>query len=220
MVTVQRVAEQRMVLHHIGWDTYEALMRDYADRSAPRFTYDRGELEIVSPLAIHERYTRCIEMFIAAVVDRIGADTEELGSTTFKREDLQRGFEPDACVYLRNAPLVLGKDQFDLRVDPPPDLVVEVDITHSSIYKLPIFASFGVPEVWRYDGEQVEMLLLTGENYARIDQSQVLPGVSAAALTDLLRDSAGLTSRAWRRRVRAWAEHLPAGPDSNSAVPG
>jgi Uma2 family endonuclease len=63
------------------------------------------------------------------------------------REDLACGFEPDACFYLDHADAIAPDRPLDLAVDPPPDLVVEVDITRSSLDKFPIYAALGVPEV-------------------------------------------------------------------------
>jgi len=100
MAVAQSVQEQRIILYNIGWDTYEGLLRDHANTSAPRFTYDRGTLEIMSPLPEHERFNRAIQLLVPIVVEEMGAEVYSLGSTTFNREDLLRGFEPDSCFYL------------------------------------------------------------------------------------------------------------------------
>lgn len=218
MAAVLETQEQRTILRHVSWETYEWLMLDYADSSAPHFTYDRGTLEIMSPFPLHERYCRFIEMLVQAVADRLDVDQDSLGSTTFKRADLQRGFEPDSCFYFQNGPLVRGKDRLDLRVDPPPDLVVEIDITHSSLDKLSIFGAFGVPEVWRYDGERLQILLREGDAYIDGTRSRIVPALTAAALTDILRGSSEIRASSWRRRVRAWAETLPVAPSSGSSA--
>src|SRR5581483_8773664 len=101
MVTVQRPQERRLVLYNIGWDTYERLLRDHANASAPRFAYDRGTLEIMSPLPEHERLNRAIQLLVPVIAEEIGVELDSLGSTTFNREDLQRGFEPDSCFYVQ-----------------------------------------------------------------------------------------------------------------------
>ena len=90
-----------------------------------------------------------------------------VGSTTFRREDLERGFEPDACFYVQNEEHVRGKPRIGLNVDPPPDLVIEVDITSPPLDKLPIYAQIDVPEVWRCDGERLTIFELGGEAYAQ-----------------------------------------------------
>lgn len=208
MAITQSVPERRMVLYNVGWDTYERLLRDHANSSAPRFTYDRGTLEIMSPLPEHERFNRAFQLLLPVLAEELGVELYSLGSTTFNREDLQRGFEPDSCFYVQNMSRVWGKNRIDLHVDPPPDLVVEIDITHPSLDKLPIYAQLGVPEVWRYDGQRLEMLLLELGQYVESPRSKAFPAVDVATLTALLPDSVGVGDIAWIQRVRAWARSL------------
>src|SRR3954462_13121446 len=160
METLKGSAEHRVILHNTSWETYERLLADNENNSAPRFTYDRGELEIMSPSPEHEKFNRRIAQLVLAVSDELGIEAEDLGSTTFRREDLARGFEPDSCFYIQNEERIRGKGRIDLTVDPPPDLVIEIDITSPSFSKLPIYAQIGVPEVRRYDGERMTILVL------------------------------------------------------------
>jgi Uma2 family endonuclease len=204
METVNSPAEQRVVLHNIGWDTYERLLADHENNSAPRFTYDRGELEIMSPSPEHEKFNRRIAQLVLAVAEELGIEAEDLGSTTFRREDLERGFEPDSCFYIQNEELVRGKDRIDPAVDPPPDLVIEIDITNPSFSKLPIYAQMGVPEVWRYDGERMTILTLEASDYAEITESIVLPPVTSGVLTDFVEKSNTTTRTVLLKRVREW----------------
>jgi Uma2 family endonuclease len=205
MLTVSSPAEERTILHHVSWKTYECLLEDFADSSAPRFTFDRGTLEIMSPREEHERSNRTIALLVEVVTEERGLEIDSLGSTTFKREDVGRGFEPDSCFYLQNAERVRGKDRIDLRIDPPPDLVIEIDITHSSLDKLPIYAQFGVPEVWRYNGQALRILVLEEGAYHERDESLVLPGLDGATLTGFVAARKTLKRPAWLRSVREWA---------------
>ncbi|MEW6211336.1 MAG: Uma2 family endonuclease [Acidobacteriota bacterium] len=205
MATVLNASEQKIILHNVRWETYASLLADHLDQSAPRFTYDRGELEIMSPSSQHEKYNRAISLFVEVLAEELNIDIENLGSTTFNREDLERGFEPDSCFYIQNEPLVAGKPRIDLSVDPPPDLVIEIDITSPSIDKLPIFAHLGVPEVWRCDGNRVSILHLENDAYRERDESPVLPRVTAALLTEFLEDSKTMKRTVWLRKLRAWA---------------
>ena len=125
------------------------------DGAAPRLTYDRGTLGIMSPSSEHERYNRAVAQIVEELAAELDVDMDSLGSTTFRREDIDRGFEPDSCLYVRNAPRVRGKKRIDLAADPPPDLVIEIDITSPSLNKFPVLAHVGVPEVWRFDGERL-----------------------------------------------------------------
>lgn len=210
MQTVQAQPEQRMILSNISWETYERLLADHEDSSAPRFTYDQGMLEIMSPNPEHEVTNRRIAQLVLVIGEETGMVVADFGSTTFKREDLERGFEPDSCFYIQNEERVRGKKRLDLTVDPPPDLVIEVDITSPSLAKFPIYARLGVPEVWRYDGEKLSIHGLEEDaGYAEIQRSSVLPTLTADVLTKFIHRSDSLDWLAWVREVRAWVKDLP-----------
>jgi Uma2 family endonuclease len=208
MVTTESPPEQRMVLYHVSWDTYERLLHDYEQCSSPRFTYDRGILEIMSPFSEHEAFGRFLDFVLAAWADATDTLVRITGSTTYKREDLQRGFEPDSSYYIQHEAAVRGKERIDLRVDPPPDLVVEIDITHSSLDKLSIYAQVGVPEVWRYDGTRLHLLVLQEGAHAASTVSRVMPPMTADALLTLLQGVAMQDGATWLRRAQAWARSL------------
>jgi Uma2 family endonuclease len=205
METVKGRADQRVILHNISWETYERLLDERGDSSAPRLTYNRGVLEMMSPSPEHEKFNRRIAQLVLAVAEELGIEAEDLGSTTFRREDLERGFEPDSCFYIQNEEQVRGKDRIDLAVDPPPDLVIEIDITSPSFSKLPIYAQIGVPEVWRYDGERMTILVLEGSDYAETTESIVLPPVTSNVLTDFVEKSKSMKRTAWLEEVREWS---------------
>jgi Uma2 family endonuclease len=210
--------EHRILLPNASWGTYVRLLAEREERRSPRFFYDRGLLEIVSPSAEHDRISRVVAALVELLAEEADTDVENVGSTTFKREDLSRGFEPDECFYFggnagRVRELVADKGNLDLDSgDPAPDLVVEVDITSPSLDKLPIYARLGVPEVWRHDGERLVVFLTDeasaggeGSYYAAAPESAFLPGATGDALTRLVAEGLTLDRRVWRRRVREWA---------------
>lgn len=208
--------EGRVALRNVGWETYELLVEEDPGRSAPRFFYDRGVLEIVSPSFEHETMADVIASLVKELAVELEIDVVGAGSTTFKREDVSRGFEPDASFYFsENAAKVRGKRRISLDAgDPPPDLVVEVDITSPSATKLPIYARLGVAEVWRHDGDRLAILGLQQEAeegyYAEIPESASLAParVPGESLTRFVEE--GLTSErpAWTHRAREWAREL------------
>lgn len=200
--------EGRIVLHGISWQTYETILEDLADRSVPHLTYDRGELEIMSPTALHENIARKIDAIVTLIALELEIDVGSLGSTTFKRYDLQCGFEPNSCFYSRNEALIRGKKEINLTVDPPPDLVVEIDITRSSFDKQDLFAQFGIPEVWRHDGRELEILQLRGGSYVKTETSSVLPFITRQLLTDFIAQSLTLSPLDWMNNVREWARQV------------
>lgn len=202
-------AEQRIVLHGISWETYESLLSDHEDKSAPRFTYDRGTLEIMSPSPAHERTNRRLSQLVLEICAARDLEAEDFGSTTYKREDIERGFEPDSCFYIENEPLVRDKDRLDLEVDPPPDLVVEIDVTSFSLDKLPLYAGIRVPEVWRYEDAKLEILRLDSGSYRKSAESKCLAGIRADALTDLMQKRKSLRRTEWLKKIREAARKNP-----------
>ena len=206
MSTVLSSPEARVILHNISWSLYEQLLAAHEEKSSPHFVYDRGELEITVLSYEHEELNRLLDNCIALIAMEWNIEYRDAGSTTFKREDLERGFEPDSCFYVQHAEQIVGKKRLDLTVDPPPDLVIEIDITHSSLDKLSIFAAVGVPEVWRYDGERVRILALVDDSYVEREQSLAFPALRSAHLVELLAASQQMPRTAWLRHVRAWAQ--------------
>jgi Uma2 family endonuclease len=207
MATVLSAPEQRVVLN-VSWETYESLLADHLDCSSPRFTYDCGVLEIMSPSSEHEKINRCIALLVDVLAEELDLDVENLGSTTFRREDLKRGFEPDSCFYIQNVERVRGKKKIDLTIDPPPDLVIEIDITSESLNKLPIYAKLGVPEIWRYQSARLIILTLADNSYSESDESLVLPGVTGQAIFSFVADSQSLKRPEWLKNLRAWARGI------------
>lgn len=205
MVTVLSPPEQRVTLHNVSWETYVRLLADLHDSSAPRMTYDRGTLEIMSPSSEHERYNRTAAQIVEELAVEMDVNIDSLGSTTFRREDIDRGFEPDSCFYIRNVAHVRGKKRIDLSTDPPPDLVIEIDITSPSLDKFPIFAQVGVPEVWRFDGNKLTIYELAGGDYLERDASVAFPAVTAADITGFIKESETMARPEWVRKLRAWA---------------
>lgn len=200
----QVAAEQRVLLSPVSWATYERLLADLAQQSSIRLTYDQGTLEIMSPLPEHEEYNRTLALLVEVLAEERGIDVRNLGSTTFRRENLSRGFEPDSCFYIQYEAQISGKTTIDLTVDPPPDLIIEVDITSRSLNKFPIYAQVGVPEIWRYNGQQVRISLLTATGYQDSESSHALPLLTDTILTDFLARSKVLKRTALLREFRAW----------------
>lgn len=193
--------EQRVVLDDVPWDVYESLLGDHHTR----LTYDRGVLELMSPGETHERLARRIGYLVAALVDVWGLDLEDLGSTTFKEPAWERGFEPDACFYIGDAAGVRAGGGTDARRPPAPEIVVEIDISRTSIDKLPVFSQFGVPEVWRHDGRDATILGLEDGVYRLAEVSRALPPLTADVLSRLLERGLDSPRRRWLEDIRAWA---------------
>jgi Uma2 family endonuclease len=199
------IGEKRVTLYCADWDGYRAIASALAERRSARLTFDRGVLEVVMPLEIHEFARAMFEVFVRALVMELGMDLKTMGSTTLERPDLVRGAEPDNAYYIQNQDMVTGRN-VDLRNDPPPDLVIEIDITHTDIDKLNLYASFGVPEFWRYNGQVWRIYSLQDGVYVELDHSLTFPRVPKQWLYDFLiaaRQSEIKAEMALRKQIRA-----------------
>lgn len=208
MVAVAAPATQRVVIRDVSWGLYELLLAGHLDKSAPRFTFDRGTLEIMSPGRRHERTNRSFARLIWTVGFELGIEIEDVGSMTYKRSSVRRGFEPDSSFYLRLPGRLDSDRDFDPEVDPPPDLVIEIDVSRSSIPKLELFAALQVPEVWLWDGEQVSFFHLRDVEYVSSHHSRLISELTSAIVTEFILSSMNLTDAAWHRSIVEWARTL------------
>ena len=204
MATVIQPVGQPVLMDGVSWRTYEALLADGGDHRRTRMAFDQGVLEIVTPSYKHEHVENIVTRVAEALMNARRQDYAPAGSTTFRSRGIERGFEPDASYYVEHAAQVRGLTRIDLETDPPPDLVIEIDVTHASMDKLPIYASLGIPEVWRHQGVSVQMYRLTGSSYVEIHESTVIPGLSAERLTAFVRNSVTTPRPDWWHGVETW----------------
>jgi Uma2 family endonuclease len=201
------VVDDCVVLPFVSWETYERLLSDDEGRRVPRITYDRGVMELVTPSMPHEEDARTIARIVEIVAANLGIPIRSVGSTTFRRKDLERGFEPDASFYIQHEERIRGQTEVDLSVDPPPDIVLQMEVSRSAIDKLGLFASMGISEVWRCDGQQVSIFILDRELDSHQESSQglALPALSREILTRFLIESRTTLSPDWFQAVSDWA---------------
>jgi len=196
---------QAVVLPGTDWRTYSRLLRVFAERPAVRLTYDRGMLEIMSPLREHERDVRLLDRFVVVLTEELNLPLDAGGATTLRRRRKRKGLEADNCYWIANESRVRGKRTLDLRVDPPPDLAVEVDVTHSSLDRLAIYAALQVPEVWRLAGATLTFLVLGADGqYTAAPHSRAFPLVTPADLLRFLALQATLDNNGVVKLFRDW----------------
>ncbi|MCH7988587.1 MAG: Uma2 family endonuclease [Planctomycetes bacterium] len=205
MSTVEQLTtEQRFVLRDADWQTYQSMLATVGDRPI-RVTYNRGSLEIMSPSGLHERLKKLLDRLLIVLSEELDIPFRSQGSTTFNKESLDRGLEPDECYYIQNESKIRGRDEVDLSVDPPPDLAVEIDITSSSIDRLEIYAALGVPEVWRYDGKVLQVYELGSDGcYIVVNHSIAFPSIPLEKITDHLNRRNETDELTWTRMFREW----------------
>jgi Uma2 family endonuclease len=211
---VPTVGEHRFLMRGVGWRGYETLLELIGNRPI-RLTYSQGDVELMSPLWIHERYSEVLGQFVSVLTEELGMPRVSGGSTTFKSELVDRGLEPDKCSYITNAFRLRPAERLDLAVDPPPDLAIEIEITSSALDRMGIYAALGVPEVWRFDGEILSCHRLQAVGKYEISPtSGLFPGLSIDELPPWLQMLNPKDEVPLIRNFRAWVrdEILPRYP--------
>jgi len=197
-------AEQIVQLSGISWQTYETLLADIGDRQI-RLTYNRGNLEIMVPSPEHERFKTIMGRFVETLAEELEVRIEPLGSTTFKRPELS-GTEPDECFYIQNISAVKGKKRIDLTQDPPPDLVVEIDITSRSENTLQVYADLGVLEVWIYNGSRLRINRLENGEYVEGEISLAFPSLPILEIVRFLEQAETMDYLELVKAFRKWVK--------------
>ncbi len=202
----QITPENRVILKGVSWSTFKVLLADVGDDRAWRIAYDRGVLEIRMPLLEHEVPKGLIESFIEATADELEIEVMKAGSLTLEREDLTRAVEPDSCFYIQNEASIRGKRDINLPEDLPPDLAIESDYTNSSVNKDGLYAALGVPELWRYKRQSLQVYQLVDGKYQKCDRSLAFPFLPVAEIPGFIEQSRTIGQRSavrlFRQRIR------------------
>ena len=104
-----RGAFRPAVLHHIDWPTYSRFLHLFADNRF-RHTYDRGRLEIVSPIYFeHDNPAYVLGRFVDVLTDELNLSLHPWHCVTLRYRKKQRGLEPDNCYWIANALECAGK---------------------------------------------------------------------------------------------------------------
>lgn len=185
---MQLTGEQRVTLRSISWESYLQILTALPDSRRTRLTYDDGVLEITVPSELHEFSRSLIDIFIRTLIELMGLRLKTMGSTTMNYPHLKKGAEPDNAYYIQNQPLVKGRT-VNFSQDPPPDLVIEVDITHTDIAKNQFYSSLGIPEFWRFDGQVWRIYQLQEQVYVEVERSPIFPQVPKELLYAFLTEA-------------------------------
>lgn len=172
------------------WNDYETLVKEVGEASHLRISYTRGNLKIMTLSSLHENYSTIVQDIVRQISLQKRIKILNYKSSTMKVTKELKGVEPDGCFYVQSADKLPNKLRIDFSKDPMPDIVLEIDIYHDSKSKFEIYASFGVKEIWRFDGKNFEIYELQKKaEYKQIKQSNSLPILTAKVLNDLLNQS-------------------------------
>lgn len=206
MATVEKQLspELRFVLQGVPWQTYVAL-RDLECNNHVFMTYDQGTLELMSPSGQHDNTKKLLGQLVEALTTELNIPRRSFGSTTWRESDLLKGLEADECYYIRNHHLVSRRALVELGHEPPPDLAIEVVVSHGDVAKMNIYAALGIGEVWYWhDGELQAYALDESGHYVACEMSLNLPMLRVQELEQFLDVEQALDESAWLNAFRAW----------------
>ncbi|MBD2628857.1 Uma2 family endonuclease [Trichormus variabilis] len=173
---------QQMLLKDISWQQLENILEEMGERRAARISYSDGWLEIMVPLPEHEKDKEIFGELVRILLDKLEIDFEPFGSTTLKNEKMRQAVEPDTSFYIQNQAAVIGKNRIDFNIDPPPDLAIEIDITSRTRFEN--YEILGVPELWRYKQQGLEIFLLQEGKYVKSQSSPNFPNIPIVELVN------------------------------------
>ena len=195
--------EGHVTLFGIPWDGYVAFLDAVGERPI-RVNYDDGVMEIMTISSEHEAAKKRIGGLVEALAEELHIEVAPRGSMTFRSKRVRKGLEPDECYYIANEAKIRAKKKIDLRRDPPPDLVIEIDISYHEVDREALYAEIGVPELWRYDGKQLAFFRREAGSWVGIDFSISFPQIRPADLQRFLRMVPRRGEMAMRRAFREW----------------
>lgn len=163
------IEDSRVLLRDVAWSTYVKL-RDAPDDRHLRMTYLQGALEIMSPGLRHEVFAVQIARLLELFCHVRGIDLYGFGNMTCRRQDRERGLEPDRC-YTRG------------RAKKYPDVAIEVVVSSPMLDKLEVYRGLGTREVWVFEDGKFTIHRLRGGRYVTIGASLVFPEVDLSRIT-------------------------------------
>ena len=196
---------QQMLLKDISWQKLEKILEEMGERRAARISYSDGWLEIMVPLPEHEKDKELLGDLVKILLEILQIDFEPFGSTTLKNERMRQAVEPDTSFYIQNQAAVIGKNRIDLNIDPPPDLAIEIDITSRT--RFDNYEILGVPELWRYQQQGLEIFLLQEGKYIKSQSSPNFPNIPIIELVnEYVRQCLSIGRSQAMRSFRSWVK--------------
>ncbi len=183
------------------------------DRPLPRITYQRGNLTLVSPSRKHERSADRLDGVVKAIGAELDIPYQATGATLFRRRDLDSGIEADRTYYLAHEPAVRDlPGDIDRDTSPPPDLAIDVVVTHSPAKALSVCRDLGIPEVWIYWANRgvLEFLDLDEArgDYVVVPMSRAFPFLTPADVQPWIVAAGNEPDNRWDRRLRQWVRDV------------
>jgi Uma2 family endonuclease len=206
--------EKRVVLSGVTWQKFEGLLSELGQNRTARMTYDRGKLEMMTPLEEHDRCARLLESLILVFAEEVRLPVQSLGSVLLMRPDIGHAIQPESCYVVGDDGGKRGLPEWNLNQHQPPDLVVDVAIAKGSFDRYALYESMEVPEVWRYLTKAGDDVLkgnltihhLEGGIYVERPTSLLFPFLPARRILEFLEQSDSLGLAQALAVLRDWIQ--------------
>ena len=196
--------DERRIFHGVSWEEYQELLDELGEHRRVLVSFWEGVLEIMPLSHRHERYKEFLSRLVWTLAEEMDINAEPSGSTTLQLEALPGGVEPDTSFFIQHAEQMVGKETHDLLEDPPPDLVVEIDVSRPAYSKKEIYARMKVPEFWQYDGTTFKILRLVVNEYVETESSLAFPFLQANDVAAFLERGKTENLMALFKTIREW----------------
>ena len=204
--------EEQVVLRPVSWDAYEKLNDDLDEGRNPRMIYCDGKLTIMTKSREHDWYGERLGQLVVALAEGLQILWEDAGQATFRRKEMKAGLEGHKTFYLgQHAELMVGPRNIDLSVQPPPDLAIEVEVSHPADAAMEAWGRLGVAEVWRFDPVADECSFWHRQDdgtYAQSAQSAAFPTLKVEDVLEQMRRAAKLGAAKWHTQLRDWIQKV------------
>jgi Uma2 family endonuclease len=203
--------EAHIYLPGVSWDFYKAVVEAVGARPRLRITFDRGDMELMTISGRHDSYKHLLGLFFVILAEELNVDIKGFGACTLKGEDLEHGLEADEWFYTRHELQVRAKLDLDLRVDPPPDVAIEIEVSRKVVLsREDVYAAMRVPELWRFDGQSLTAHQLGADGkYQMLKRSPTFPNVPLEELVRFVQMATTMSETALIRLFRDWVrQHI------------
>jgi Uma2 family endonuclease len=202
-------ANERFEVRDATWELYDRLTDALIEGAGIKVAFDGKDIEIMVLGPIHERVKELIGLFLNLVLLELEIDFEGLGSTTWKRPDINRGLEADLC-FLFNADKLeahaeaVARKSNNVADYPNPDLAIEIAISPSKIDRSGIYTALKVPEIWRFENDTISIERLRDDGTYALVESSIFLHIRRDEVVRWLIEEDSRNKGTWARRLRDW----------------
>jgi Uma2 family endonuclease len=206
------LGDQRIVIPETSWEEYVAINDAIVERPNIRMFYCDGRLTLLTESRKHGWASRCLLLLVTALAQGLKVPCEVAATATFRRKAKSAGVEGDETFYFgKNAEVMKGLKDIDLTAQPPPDLAIEVEVSHSADDAVLVWGRLGVAEVWRFDpiAWQCSFWGRRGDGtYEPRDGSLAFPMLTPDDVLQQMRLADELGYGEWNARLGQWVRKV------------